>query len=224
MKLDKVFINGINIFMLVCGTVIIVNEYHQQHSYPMTLEIKSPPVIVQQVVEKPVVKKVHVKESFWSTLKNIESAGGKNRYRPQNKTQSCAGRTEACGVHQLTKVALQDIPMCKGKLNQCMRDRDNYQKSQVMANAYLKRLIEDYNCHFDIGWKDYLCWNMGSDGAKKIFKAAEGKSILPRSILKNMANNSPWSFKTLNSWGSKYAATKFLEYRRQVWNKKRIEL
>ena len=206
--------------LLLCASgMTILDEYHHQNPEVKTTYIKSEPVIV----EKTNYIKVKTSEQYWATLLNIESGGGKNRYRPKNKSYNCKTTKGACGHHQLTEIALADIKMCKGKLSQCKANRDNYQTSQIMANAYDKKLTVSYGCHFNGGWVRYVCWQQGPS-AMKIFKASQGKTKLSNGILRNIANNSPYSYKKLKRWGSEKSAIKFLNYLALKWDKKRIKL
>ena len=196
--------------LALLASVVITDEYHTQH--PTQLVINQPPAQITRV---------EYGTDWWMTLINIESAGGQNTYRPQNTSGTCANRVEACGVHQLTKIALQDLDMCKTRISQCMKDRDDFQQSQVMANAYAYLLIHRYKCNPKQGHLKYVCWNQGPS-AVKIFSAVTKGTKLGDAVLKNMANNSAYSFNQLKNWGSKKAATKFLEYRRIIWNRKKV--
>lgn len=183
------------------------------------------PTIITKTITKPVeiYKTVYVKtevtEAWWATLLNIESGGGKNRYRPKNKNKNCKTTSAACGHHQLTKIALKDIN-CK-PITKCMANRDNYQLSQQMANQYNNKLTK-YGATVG-GWKRYVWWNQGPS-AKIIFNASKGKAKLNKVIRENMANNSPYSIKQYKSWGSTKGAKKFLAYRKKAWERKVIKL
>lgn len=205
---------GSAVLAIFMGSVI-TSQLHYLDPVVVTQVIKTPPV----VVEKMVYVKTEVTEAWWATLMNIESGGGKNRYRPKNKAKNCNTTEAACGHHQLTKIAIVDIG-CK-PLADCLANRDNYKKSQQMANKYNVKLTK-YGARV-VGWERYVWWNQGPS-AGIIFSAAKGKSKLNKVILKNMANNSPYTLKQYKKWGSKLSAKNFLKYRKNVWNRKLIKL
>ena len=200
--------------LFVFGAVVIASGYNELNPVVKTRTVTK--ISVQHEI-----KYVHVtpKADYWATLLNIESNGGALRYRPSNKKKHCLGVKAACGFHQLTKQALIDIGCTS---SQCEVGRDNYQTSQRMASKYDARLTQ-LRCTYT-GWRRYVCWNQGAVGARLEFSASKGKATLSKSLLRNMANNSKYSYRTLKKWGSKKAAKKFLAYRRALWMRKLIKL
>ncbi len=57
----------------------------------------------------------------------------------------------------------------------------------------------------------------GAYGIKNIIAATQGKKVLSKTIKKNMANNSPYSYKQLKNMGSKAAANKFMQHWKSKW-------
>ncbi|WP_299876012.1 hypothetical protein [uncultured Cocleimonas sp.] len=161
------------------------------------------------------------KVGYWDTVHSIESKQGKLLYRPRNKSRSCTYTTSPCGHHQLTVQALKDIG-CKSI--QCRKDRLNYSKSLAMSKKLLakneKRLkkngyenLEDY--------QRYLIHQQGATGIKVILGATKGEKLLNKTIKKNMANNSPYSYRQLNRMGSRLAANIFLSHWKSKWEKEK---
>jgi len=161
------------------------------------------------------------KVGYWDTVHSIESKQGKLLYRPRNKSRSCTYTTSPCGHHQLTAQALKDIG-CKSI--QCRKDRLNYSKSLAMSKKLLakneKRLkkngyenLEDY--------QRYLIHQQGATGIKVILGATKGEKLLNKTIKKNMANNSPYSYRQLNRMGSRLAANIFLSHWKSKWEKEK---
>lgn len=153
---------------------------------------------------------------FWTTLHSIESKQGKLLYRPSNKNKSCASTASPCGHHQLSLQALKDISCTTKK---CKVDREDYEKSLAMSKRLeainLKRLKKAGLTNLP-EYQQYLIHQQGAAGLKIILAASKGKKKLSKSLERNMANNSPYSYRKLNRMGSKLAAKKFLEH----WNKK----
>lgn len=205
---------GSAVLLAVVSTTIMAS-YDEQNPTIIT----NTKTITNTVIE---TEYVHVKssESYWATLLNVESDGGKNRYRPNNKKRHCRGVKGACGAHQLTRIALHDIGCTT---SQCEADRDDYQKSQALALRYDRRLTE-LGCKETVNWKRYVCWNQGARTALRIFRAAKGGVELKSSILRNMANNAPYSYRKLRSVGSKKAAQLFLKHRKALWQKKSVRI
>lgn len=154
---------------------------------------------------------------YWTTVHSIESKQGKLLYRPRNKDRNCTNTSGPCGHHQLTVQALKDIG-CNSK--QCRIDRLNYKKSLTLSKKLLalneKRLkkngitqLEDY--------QRYLIHQQGANGIKNIIKATQGKKTLSKEIKKNMANNSPYSYRQLKRMGSTIAAKKFMQHWKKKW-------
>ncbi|WP_131905384.1 hypothetical protein [Cocleimonas flava] len=158
---------------------------------------------------------------YWDTVHSIESKQGKLLYRPKNKSRSCTYTTSPCGHHQLTVQALKDIG-CKSL--QCRKDRLDYAKSLAMSKKLLakneKRLkkngyqnLEDY--------QRYLIHQQGASGIKVILGANKGEKLLNKTIKKNMANNSPYSYRQLNRMGSRLAANIFLSHWKHKWEEEK---
>ena len=159
--------------------------------------------------------------SYWQTVHSIESKQGKLMYRPRNKSRNCTYTTGPCGHHQLTVQALKDIG-CHSL--QCRKDRLNYKKSLKLSEKLLalneKRLSK--NGVFVLqNYQRYLIHQQGATGIKNILIAREGKTELSKTILKNMANNSPYSYKKLKRMTSQVAAKQFLQYWESKWLKEK---
>ena len=158
------------------------------------------------------------KVDYWTTVHSIESKQGKYLYRPRNKDRNCTRTLGPCGHHQLTVQALKDIG-CHSK--QCRIDRLNYDKSLILSKKLLalneQRLrksginkLEDY--------QRYLIHQQGATGIKNILAASKGKKRLSKVIKKNMANNSPYSYKQYKRMGSTKAAKTFMKHWKKKWN------
>ena len=158
---------------------------------------------------------------YWQTVYSIESKQGKLLYRPRNKSRSCAFTTSPCGHHQLTVQALKDIGCTS---IQCRKDRLNFAKSLEMSKKLLalneKRLKKSGYTKLD-DYQRYLIHQQGASGIKTILAATKGEKLLNKSIKKNMANNSPYSYKQLKRMGSKLAAKKFMLHWQQKWEKEK---
>lgn len=155
---------------------------------------------------------------YWETLYSVESKQGLLLYRPSNKSKSCATAKGPCGHHQLTAQALRDIKCVK---QQCKKDRENYKKSLAMS----KKLDEINNKRMlKTGYKNlpeyqkYLIHQQGASGISTILAASDGKKLLSKRIKRNMANNSPYSYKSLRKMGSKLAAEQFMKYWQSKWD------
>lgn len=162
---------------------------------------------------------------YWQTVHSIESKQGKLLYRPRNKSKNCNNTSGPCGHHQLTVQALKDIG-CNSL--QCRKDRLDYNKSLKLSKKLLalneKRLRKNGISKLQ-GYKKYLIHQQGANGIKNIIAATQGKKVLSKKIKKNMANNSPFSYKQLKSMGSKNAAKKFMQHWEKKWvNEKRLIL
>ena len=160
---------------------------------------------------------------FWTTLHSIESKQGRLLYRPSNKSRNCHTTSSPCGHHQLSLQALKDIS-CTSQ--QCKSDREDYEKSLAMSkqleainNKRLKKAgfidLPEY--------QQYLIHQQGATGFKIILGASQGTKLLSRNMKKNMAGNSPYSYRKLRRFGSKLAAEKFLKHWEQKWqNEKKL--
>jgi len=177
-----------------------------------------------------IVKEKYLKKSisidhigYWQTVHSIESKQGKLLYRPRNKSRNCTYTSGPCGHHQLTIQALKDIG-CNSL--QCRKDRLNYKKSLTLSKKLLalneKRLRKNGISKLE-GYQKYLIHQQGAYGIKNIIAATNGKKVLSKKIKKNMANNSPYSYKQLKNMGSKTAAKKFMQHWENKWvNEKRL--
>lgn len=166
-----------------------------------------------------------IKPDFWTTLYSIESKQGRLLYRPNNKSRHCKTTSSPCGHHQLSLIALKDIS-CATK--QCMNDRENFEKSLAMSKQLQvinhKRLKKAGYINLP-EYQNYLIHQQGATGFKIILAASQGKKLLSRNMKKNMAGNSPYSYKKLRSFGSKLAVKKFLQYWEEKWqNEKELVL
>ena len=154
---------------------------------------------------------------FWTTLHSIESKQGRLLYRPSNKNKNCSSTSSPCGHHQLSLQALKDISCTTRK---CKSDREDYKKSLAMSKRFeainLKRLKQAGFTNLP-EYQQYLIHQQGAAGLKIILSASHGKKTLSRKLEKNMANNSPYSYKKLRKLGSKLAAKKFLHHWKQKW-------
>ncbi len=160
---------------------------------------------------------------YWKTLYAVESSQGLLLYRPRNKAKHCASTPGPCGHHQLTVKALRDIGCVTAR---CKKDREDFQKSLQMSKQLeqlnLKRLSRNGYSNIP-DYQKYLIHQQGANGLKSILSAAQGKQKLSRKTLKNMANNSSYSYQSLKKLGNKQAALTFLTYWQNKWeNKKRI--
>jgi len=158
-----------------------------------------------------------IKPDFWTTLHSIESKQGRLLYRPSNKSRNCKTTSSPCGHHQLSLQALKDIS-CVSK--QCMNDRENFTKSLVMSKQLQiindKRLKKAGYTNLP-EYQKYLIHQQGATGLKIILAASQGEKLLSRNMKKNMAGNSPYSYKKLRNFGSKLAAKKFLKHWEEKW-------
>ena len=154
---------------------------------------------------------------YWQTVHSIESKQGKLMYRPRNKSRSCTYTPGPCGHHQLTAQALKDIG-CGSK--QCRKDRLNYKKSLNLSKKLLalnEQRLEKNGITKLQGYQKYLIHQQGATGIKNILAATKGKKELSKIIKKNMANNSPFSYKQLKRMGSKVAAKRFMQHWEDKW-------
>lgn len=155
--------------------------------------------------------------NYWRTLHSVESKQGAIMYRPRNRSKSCSRTKGPCGHHQLTVRALRDIG-CKGA--RCKKDRENYSKSLQMSKKLLrlneKRLQMEGLDNLP-EYQKYLIHQQGAAGISAIITASLGNRHLSRKIARNMANNSPYSYKSLKKMGSKRAAKVFLSFWKSRW-------
>ena len=192
--------------------VTMINSYYELHP-KVTLEykIEAPQVVVNY--SAPKAKKVaNIKASnYWDILTEIESKSGKLLYRPQQvKSKSCLWVKNPCGWRQVGYKALVDIGEWT---KQGTLDREDKEKSLAQAIKYRKHISKQ--CSYKQDYLQYLCHNQGATGIALILKANRVKKYnLPKRIIKNMANNSPFSKRTLRKTGG---AKKFLGYWRKKW-------
>jgi len=154
---------------------------------------------------------------YWEIVYAIESSQGKLLYRKRNKARNCTWTTAPCGHHQLTVKALKDIGCTQ---LQCRKDRLNFSKSLEMSKKLLtlneKRLAKNgYDRLQD--YQRYLIHQQGATGLRIILAASEGKKLLTKSVKKNMANNSPFTYKSLRTMGDKRAANRFMSHWKNKW-------
>jgi hypothetical protein len=167
--------------------------------------------------------KTLAKIDYWQTVYSIESKQGKLLYRPRNKSRSCTYTTSPCGHHQLSVSALKDIG-CKSL--QCRKDRLNYAKSLKMSKKLLAKNEErlEKNGYTNLeDYQRYLIHQQGASGIKTIIAASNGEKLLSKRLKRNMASNSPFSYRQLKRMGSKLAAIRFLQHWENKWeNEKRL--
>lgn len=183
------------------------------------------PIVINNIIfKKNINKKVTFKNAasnYWKTVYAVESRQGLLLYRPGNKSKNCNRTRGACGHHQLTVDALKDIG-CKSA--QCKIDREDYSKSLKMSKKLLKlnekRLLANGYGKLP-EYQRYLIHQQGAAGIKAIIKASRGTRILSNKIKRNMANNSPYSYRKLKNMGSKDAANLFMRFWKNKWEKEK---
>ncbi len=163
-------------------------------------------------------KIVLVSPKYWEVVHSIESKQGQILYRPRNKEKSCVNTSAPCGHYQISVQALKDIGC---KTDKCKIDREDSHKSLLMSkkleNINLERLARKGYNHLP-DYQKYLIHQQGATGISQIFKAQEDRYELSKTLIKNMANNSSYSYENLKSMGSKLAAKKFLGYWEKKWD------
>ncbi len=172
----------------------------------------------QETSENTLEKRVVASQpDFWTTLHSVESKQGKLLYRPSNKNRNCDTTSSPCGHHQLSLQALKDIS-CSSK--KCKSDREDFTKSLAMSKQLQaindKRLKKAGYTNLP-EYQKYLIHQQGATGLKIILAASQGEKLLSRNIKRNMAGNSPYSYKKLRRFGSKLAAKKFLQHWEEKW-------
>ena len=107
---------------------------------------------------------------------------------------------------------------------QCRKDRLNYKKSLELSKQLLalneKRLKKNGLTNLQ-GYQKYLIHQQGATGIKHIIAATNGNKVLSKRTKKNMANNSPYSYKQYKQMGSKQAAKKFMKHWESKWIKEK---
>jgi len=173
------------------------------------------------VSKKKVVKETtDTQTAYWDQLHFIESSAGKRLYRKRNKARSCKWTTTPCGHHQLSVRALKDIGCTSLK---CRSAREDYKKSLSMSKklaAINSVRMKKKGYETLPSYQRYLVHQQGAYGLGKILDAFEGKKTLSKKTLRYMANNSPFSYKTLRRASSKSAARKFLRFWKEKWDVK----
>ena len=165
---------------------------------------------------------VFEKPDFWTTLYSVESKQGKLLYRPSNKSRNCDTTSAPCGHHQLSLQALKDISCTT---TQCKRDREDYQKSLAMSKklqAINNKRLKKAGYTDLPEYQKYLIHQQGASGLKRIIASSKGSKLLSRNLKKNMAGNSPYSYRALRKMGSKLAAKKFLQHWEEKWQKEKV--
>lgn len=158
-------------------------------------------------------------DDYWKTVHSIESKQGKLLYRPKNKARNCTYTLGPCGHYQLTVQALKDIGCVS---LQCRKDRLNLHKSLKQSKQLLalnERRLKKFGLSNLKGHERYLIHQQGANGIKNIIAATKGNKKLSSTIKKNMANNSPYSYKQFKHMGSKNAANKFMQHWKHKWAK-----
>ncbi|MEE9326233.1 MAG: hypothetical protein V3U71_02980 [Cocleimonas sp.] len=161
---------------------------------------------------------------YWDIVYAIESNQGKLLFRKRNKSKNCTWTTAPCGHHQLTVRALKDIGC--NKLH-CRKDRLNFSKSLKMSKQLLalnEKRLEKHGHKNLQDYQKYLIHQQGASGLNIILGASNGKKKLPKAIKKNMANNSPFTYKSLRTMGDKRAANKFMKHWQDKWLSHRVEI
>lgn len=154
---------------------------------------------------------------YWEIVHSIESKQGKKMYRPKNKDRSCKNTNAPCGHYQISAQALVDIGCTT---DQCKMDRENLKHSLTMSQTLEKinlgRLANKGYSHLP-DYQKYLIHQQGATGIRNILEAQAGRHNFTKRSIKNMANNSSLSYKTLKNSGSQLAANKFLNYWENKW-------
>ena len=173
-----------------------------------------PEVIELKTIEDRIVLKT---PKYWEVVHSIESKQGKRLYRPKNKEKSCENTSAPCGHYQISAQALKDIGC---NTDQCKTSRENLKLSLTMSKSLEKlnlgRLAEKGYSHLP-DYQKYLIHQQGAAGIRKILDAQDGRHECSKRLIKNMANNSSFSYKTLKNYGSRLAAKKFLKYWENKW-------
>ena len=161
---------------------------------------------------------VLISPKYWEIVHSIESKQGEMLYRPRNKEKSCVKTSSPCGHYQISAQALEDIGCTSA---QCKMDRENPETSLTMSKKLeqknLQRLAKKGYSHLP-DYQKYLIHQQGATGIALILDAQEGRYELGKKLLKNMANNSSYSYKRLKNMGSKLAAHQFLSYWGNKWS------
>ena len=197
-------------------TFFSINPWNSER--PINLEPQN--IVVSYQVQEVVIKDSHA-PNYWAIVHEIESKSGANLIRKVDRakgTTNCRYSSSPIGHFQLSKDALKDI----GQWNKSGRaKRCNYSASLEQAKAY-KVITDGYGCSHLKGYQSYLIHQEGCSGIKKIIKAKNVRKYkLPKQIIRNMANNSPYSIKTLRKTGG---AKKFLKYWERKWDETRASL
>jgi len=173
--------------------------------------------IDEALVKTETDKKTITEPDYWTTLYSVETKQGLLLYRPKNKVKNCTVTSSPCGHHQLSVQALKDIGC---KTTQCKKDREDFEKSLVMSKQLQalndKRLKKAGITNLP-EYQQYLVHQQGASGLKKLIAAHRGQKKLSKRMKKNMANNSPFSYKKLRKLSSKQAANKFMQHWKQKW-------
>ena len=172
----------------------------------------------ENVVSSPNEDRIVLKTpNYWEVVHSIESKQGKRLYRPKNKDKSCKNTSSPCGHYQISAQALVDIGCTS---DQCKMDRENLKHSLKMSQALEKinlgRLAKKGYSHLP-DYQKYLIHQQGATGISNILDAQAGRHNFTERSMKNMANNSSFSYRTLKNYGSQLAATKFLNYWENKW-------
>ena len=161
---------------------------------------------------------VLISPKYWEIVHSIESKQGEMLYRPRNKEKSCVKTSSPCGHYQISAQALEDIGCTSA---QCKMDREDLKASLTMSKKLeqknLQRLAKKGYSHLP-DYQKYLIHQQGATGIALILDAQEGRYELGKKLLKNMANNSSYSYKRLKNMGSKLAAHQFLSYWGNKWS------
>lgn len=161
---------------------------------------------------------VLITPNFWEVVHSIESKQGVLLYRPRNKEKSCRTTSAPCGHYQISAQALKDINC---NTPQCKIDRENPAKSLAMSQTLekinLQRLAKSGYRHLP-DYQKYLIHQQGATGIKRILDAQKGRYKLGKKQIRNMANNSSYSYKALRNMGSTLAAQQFLKYWENKWD------
>lgn len=200
------------------ATFFFVSPWNSEKPIDLT---QQPIVVSYQVQEAP--KKVVIKDSrapnYWDKVYAIESSSGKQLFIPSDKRKNittCRWTKNACGFFMITNIAIRDIKICKGKVNQCMVDRLDYDKSLIMAKAYQKRLVE-LGCNYADDWLRYSCFNQGATGIKYAIASSRYGKTLPKKIRVNFIRNISGISKTkARKMSSKQLAKLYLNH----WKKR----
>jgi hypothetical protein len=212
---------GVTSFMAVFFSINPWNSEHPRDLTQQSIVVSTVQYAPPKELAKDLPVKVAVKDdsAFYKRLYEIESASGKNMFTPYLKKRgvtTCRRTDKPCGAHQISKAAIESIPMCQKKIKWCMKKRLDYTVSLKMAKQYVNVIKYRYGCnHSD--WLVYASYNQGCGGIKKILKARKGKIKLSRSHKIRIARNMRLSKRKALKMNSRVLAKKYLNFWHKHW-------